>query len=52
MMDDIAAAIKAAKEARIQCRCDFDNYEPERFPPTGHTSVCPIHKFVMKRMYG
>lgn len=29
-------------EAKMQCNCDLDNWEPER--STGHSCVCRIHK--------
>lgn len=34
--------------ATMQCRCDLDNWEPER--STGHSWVCPIHKAANARM--
>jgi len=29
----------------MQCRCDLDNWQPEKV--TGHSWVCPIHKASM-----
>lgn len=40
-----------AKEAEkhMQCRCDLDNWEPEK--TTGHSWVCPIHEWATRKEY-
>lgn len=37
-MKDIVKQI----EKTVACRCDLDNWEPEK--STGHSWICPIHK--------
>ena len=34
-------------EAKMQCNCDLDNWEPERI--TGHSHVCRIHRYAMSK---
>lgn len=36
----------------LRCNCDFDNWEPERNPYTGHTHVCRIHKAAIAKAEG
>ena len=40
---------KAQELSKImQCRCDLDNWEPEKM--TGHSCVCPIHRAAMESL--
>ncbi len=34
-------------EAKVQCNCDLDKWEPEK--TTGHSWVCQIHKIAMEK---
>lgn len=37
-------------ESNTPCRCDLDNWEPEI--TIGHSTTCPIHKEVERRLKG
>ena len=37
-------------ECPKQCVCDFDNWRPEE--STGHSCVCPIHKWMIRKGKG